>query len=120
VGIGRVEGPWLAALGWLLNRMSGDVFHVGETGIIDPEVAAQCTATPVSLGTRQVGTLFAKQTPTSAPGWLKFFAESGAEMPHHVLREEGDSPAPSAPQLDFHPPCAIRHSTPYPAGLTPH
>jgi uncharacterized protein (TIGR04141 family) len=55
--------------------------QVGETEIIDPEVAAQCTQTPVSLGTRQVGTLFAKQTPTTPPGWLKFFAESGAQMP---------------------------------------
>jgi uncharacterized protein (TIGR04141 family) len=55
--------------------------QVGETEIIDPEEAAQCTETPVSLGTRQVGTLFAKQTPTTPPGWVKFFAESGAEMP---------------------------------------
>ena len=55
--------------------------RVGETEIIDPEEAAQCSETPVNIGTRQVGTLFAKQTPTTPPGWLKLFAESGAEMP---------------------------------------
>jgi uncharacterized protein (TIGR04141 family) len=55
--------------------------QVDETEIIDPGEAAQCSETPVSLGSRQVGTLFAKQTPTTPPGWLKFFAESGAEMP---------------------------------------
>jgi uncharacterized protein (TIGR04141 family) len=55
--------------------------QVGETEIIDPEEAAQCSETPVGIGTRQIGTLFAKQTPTTSPGWLKFFAESGAEMP---------------------------------------
>jgi hypothetical protein len=48
--------------------------QVGETEIIDPVEAAQCSETPVSLGTRQVGTLFAKQTPTTPPGWLKFFS----------------------------------------------
>jgi hypothetical protein len=41
--------------------------QVGETEIIDPEEAAQCTETPVSLVTRQVGSLFAKQTPTTPP-----------------------------------------------------
>jgi uncharacterized protein (TIGR04141 family) len=55
--------------------------QVDETEIIDPEEAAQCSETPVSLESRQVGILFAKQTPTTPPGWLKFFAESGAEMP---------------------------------------
>ncbi len=41
--------------------------QVGETEIIDPEVAAQCTETPVSLGTRQAGTMFDQQTPTAPP-----------------------------------------------------
>lgn len=49
--------------------------------ILDPDAAAQCLPTPIGLGTRQVGTLFTKQTPTSPPAWLKFFAESGTEMP---------------------------------------
>jgi uncharacterized protein (TIGR04141 family) len=54
---------------------------VPEGDILDPDTAAQCLPTPVSLGTRQVGTLFTKQTPTTPPAWLKFFAESGTEMP---------------------------------------
>jgi hypothetical protein len=55
--------------------------QVGATEIIDPEEAAQCTETPVSLCTRQVGTLFAKQTPATPPGWVKFLSESVAQMP---------------------------------------
>lgn len=54
---------------------------IAEGDILDPEAAAQCLPTPISLGTRQVGTLFTKQTPTSSPAWLKFFAESSSEMP---------------------------------------
>jgi hypothetical protein len=50
---------------------------VAEEDILDPDTAAHCLPTPVSLGVRQVGTLFTKQTPTTPPAWLKFFAGDG-------------------------------------------
>jgi uncharacterized protein (TIGR04141 family) len=55
--------------------------RVQEAEILDPEEAAECTETPVSLGTKRLGTLFTKQTPTKPPAWLKFFAEVSSQLP---------------------------------------
>jgi uncharacterized protein (TIGR04141 family) len=54
---------------------------IAEEDILDSEIAAQCLPTPVRLESRQVGTLFTKQMPTTPPAWLKFFAESSTELP---------------------------------------
>jgi uncharacterized protein (TIGR04141 family) len=55
--------------------------RVTEAEILDPESAADCDVTPVSLGTKQLGTLFTKQTPTTPPSWLKFFADATSQLP---------------------------------------
>jgi uncharacterized protein (TIGR04141 family) len=55
--------------------------RVAETEILDPESAADCDATPVSVGSKQLGTLFTKQTPTTPPSWLKFFADASSPLP---------------------------------------
>lgn len=55
--------------------------RVDEAEILDPEAVAGTAETPISLGTRQLGTLFTKQTPTTPPSWLKFFADVSSQLP---------------------------------------
>ena len=55
--------------------------RVDEAEILDPEGVAGTAETPINLGTRQLGTLFTKQTPTTPPSWLKFFAEVSSQLP---------------------------------------
>lgn len=52
-----------------------------EEEILEPENVSECSVTAVNLGDRVVGTLYAKQTPTTPPAWLKFFADSTSRMP---------------------------------------
>ena len=52
-----------------------------EADVLDGEASADCDKIDIRLGDRSVGTLYAKQTPITAPSWLKFFAGSASKHP---------------------------------------
>jgi hypothetical protein len=73
---------------------------VAEGYILDPDAAAQCLPTPIGLGTRQVETLFTKQTPgnpfepakqsfgdlcTKTPAFFELRAVWAQNRPRHQL-----------------------------------